>query len=309
MGLKIIDDFGNEVKATLTAVIQEENTNIRIESEYSCITDRAIKLRGREGDTGNLILQTTGTRTISSTIAVKLLPCPPAFKLRNNECECQAHAYVGIETCTADSATLKYGFWVGYVDEELGTSICPAGFCNYDETELNDTEAEMVPLPREAEGLEVAVCGIKRKGVLCGECSENYTTYYHSPHLDCQEARPYSCRLGWLFYILSELVPVTLLFLFVLALNINFNTGAVNGFILFSQLLDTLLIDASGVIKVPTRLKALTRGYQVIYAWTCSPPIPWHSACGKTPLSSICSRSSTSQWLIPYCWSCLSSSS
>ena len=268
--LKIVDDFGNDVRATLTAVIQEENTNIRIESAYSCITDRAIKLRGSDGDNGTLILQTTGVRTISSTIAVTLLPCPPAFKLMDDECKCQAHDYVGIEICTADSATLKYGFWVGYVDKnktELGTSICPAGFCNYNEIHLNDTEAGMVPLPKDKEELEEAVCGIKREGILCGKCSENYTTYYHSPHFDCQEAQPYSCRLGWLFYILSELVPVTLLFLFVLALNINFNTGAVNGFILFSQLLDTLLIDASGIIKVPSRLKALTRGYQVIYGF------------------------------------------
>ena len=83
---------------------------------------------------------------------------------------------------------------------------------------------------------------------MCGKCQDGYTVHFHFPDFLCKLAEPLGCRLGWLFYILSELITVTAVFITVLILNISFTSGAVNGFILFSQLLDTFDIDASGII-------------------------------------------------------------
>lgn len=266
----LLDDFGNEVGGTLTAYVRDDS--IEIDSEFSCITDHTVKLSGREGERGELVLQTIGSRKISLTLNVELLPCPPGFRLNADyQCICDANAYVGIEKCdmTDFIASITQGFWAGYITilenhTELATSICPVGFCTY-----NGSRPTMgaVKLPRSGSELEEAICDVNRHGVLCGECREGYTTYYHSRNLGCLEAKPVSCKLGWLFYLLSELVPVTMLFLFVLVLNINFNTGAVNGFILFSQVLDTMLIDASGVIKFNEPITILSRGYQIIYGF------------------------------------------
>ena len=74
------------------------------------------------------------------------------------------------------------------------------------------------------------------------------------------------CKLGWFFYILSELVPVSAVFLTVLIFNINFTSGAVNGFILFSQMLLSLNIDASGIIAFSKR-REVTEGYQFLYGF------------------------------------------
>lgn len=265
LGVRILDDFSNKVQATLTAFIHSSNGSVEIDSEFSCITEHTIKLNGDVSAKGKLVLQTTGPRKISLTMDVELQPCPPGFKLdKNKECKCRSDLYVGIEMCIGTSAYLTNGFWAGFINEEFGTSICPVGFCSYNSSEL---ETDVVALPENSSELEEAVCGQNRRGILCGMCQEGYTTFYHSPNFNCRLAEPVSCRLGWMFYFLSELLPVTLLFLFVLILNISFTTGAVNGFILFSQMLDTLQIDASGVIKFSGPITVLTRGYQIIYGF------------------------------------------
>ena len=226
--MRILDDFRNEVGATLTTFVA--CGDIKVDSNSSWVRNQTIKICGKEGNTGELVLQTSGSRKYSLNLSVHLLHCPPGYKLEQESCMCDAYAYVGMQDCQDYTAFLTPGFWAGYVyatddghnSKELVTSICPEGFCNYNGTDLTTKELNKVRLPRDGADLDEAMCGKKRKGVLCGECRENFTVYYHSPNLNCNETKPYSCKIGWLFYILSELVPVTVLFFFVLVLNISF---------------------------------------------------------------------------------------
>ena len=61
-------------------------------------------------------------------------------------------------------------------------------------------------------------------------------------------------------------MPVTVVFITVIVFNINFTSGAVNGFILFSQVLLSLNIDASGIITFPNQ-RSITEGYQFLYGF------------------------------------------
>ena len=83
---------------------------------------------------------------------------------------------------------------------------------------------------------------------LCSACREGYSTNYHSSDLVCSKG---SCKLGWLFYILSEIIPITALFLIIIVLNISFVTGELNGFIFFAQMFDSVSIQAYGFISAP----------------------------------------------------------
>ena len=161
------------------------------------------------------------------------------------------------------------GFWAGLISDrsnpnrmELATSICP--FCDYS---TGESDASGIILPRDISKLTNYVCGTTRRGILCGSCQTNYTVHFHSPDFLCKPVDRALCKVGWLFYILSELVPVTAVFITVLALNISFTSGTVNGFILFSQLIDSLDIDASGIItmtfpgKVKRTITDPTQGY------------------------------------------------
>ena len=90
--------------------------------------------------------------------------------------------------------------------------------------------------------------------ILCSACRKGYSTNYHSSDLVCSKK---SCKFGWFFYIASELLPITVLFLIVIMLNISFTTGELNGFILFAQMFDSVSTTAQGFIQVP-ELQAVT---------------------------------------------------
>lgn len=266
--MRILDDLGQPVNVPLTAFLQT-NSTLKVASIISHALHLDIKLSGQEGTRDKLFLQTLGSRKLTRSFEVQLLNCPPGYKLDHGICECDFNSYVGITKCENNVAYLVEGFWAGYIMTTdnmtlFATSICPVGYCEYKEDAASRRE---VKLPSSPADLEEAVCGKGRKGILCGACAEGYTAYYHSPKLNCNREEPFSCKLGWLFYILSELVPVTLLFVLVLAFNINFTTGAVNSFIFFSQLQDTLHFDASGVITYGPAISALTRIYQLFYGF------------------------------------------
>ena len=91
------------------------------------------------------------------------------------------------------------------------------------------------------------MCGQKnRTGILCGRCIENNSVYYHSWEYKCGN-NDY-CEFGALFYILSDILLITIVFVLITFGKLNFNTGLFNGFILFAQLVDSLAIEANGSI-------------------------------------------------------------
>ena len=106
---------------------------------------------------------------------------------------------------------------------------------------------------------------------MCGRCQNNYTVHFHSPGFLCKPTEPAGCKLGWFFYILSEVVPITVVFIVVLVFNISFTSGAVNGFILFSQLLASLDVYAGGITVFSESeqniFNAATQGYQIVYGF------------------------------------------
>ena len=272
-GVTITDDLGHQVETLLTTSINRNAKNVHLDSLF--IGDK-LQLRGKPKEDASLYLQTISLRKSYVELNVTLLCCPPGFTLNDNlECVCRAHAHWGLIKCDLDTfrSQLIYGFWAGLLTSlngsELVTSASP--FFDYGNSISNDSEFEVV-LPQTYSELSRTVCGETRTGTVCGRCRENYTVHFHSPGFLCKPAgKPVDCKLGWLFFILSDLVPVTVVFITVLVLNISFTSGSVNGFILFSQLLDTMDIDTSGIISFPDsvkeRINGWTRGYQVVYGF------------------------------------------
>ena len=264
--LSIMDDLNQTVNTTFRASVA--NSTILVGATFSCVTGNVIKLLGRDGDSGRLLLQTMTSQASSVIIEVVLIPCPPGFRLaEQNKCVCDAQSYNGLTGCSDSTSEMfsyvKRGLWVGYIrndnsnKEELATGTCPFKFCSYNGSSVSTA----VRLPRSQSTLDESICGPKRTGIFCGNCAKGYTVYYHSPHYSCSDER--LCNLGWIFFILSEIAPVTLLFVLVLIFNISFTSGAVNGFILFSQLLDTLQINATDYCGE----NYFIWGYRIIYGF------------------------------------------
>ena len=250
----------------------------KIDSTSSFVGDK-IQMRGNPGESATLYLGSLSPRQNYVKLKVELLKCPPGYKLNDNYiCDCDESAHLGIFKCDLESfhSYLLPGFWAGLIDtgtqgrSELVTSRCP--FCNYSNRVKSDAASEFeIVLPQSFSELSRTVCDETRTGVLCGRCQDNYTVHFHSPGFLCKPAEPAGCKFGWLFYILSELVPVTAVFITVLVLNISFTSGAINGFILFGQILDSFIIDASGIITFPKSVRSgirdWIRQYQVIYGF------------------------------------------
>ena len=264
LGVVVTDDIGQEIETIFRAsVMNTSSDDVSIDDAFSCLSGNIIELRGDINSSGVLLLETVTSRKNSIAINVTLLPCPPGFILTGNECTCSINTYSAIISCDLKhfQANIKLGYWAGFFDNEVFMGVCPIGFCAY-----NDTKYEgKIPLPKitSPSQLDEFICGPTRTGILCGSCKPGYSVFYHSPSYSCHRSQ--HCEWGWFFYILSELVPVTILFVAVLALNISFTSGRINGVVLFSQLIDSMVVNGSGSVQNPAIISILSWGYQLIY--------------------------------------------
>ena len=197
---------------------------------------------------------------ISVSVDVKISKCPPGYKLmeERGECDCvQAH-YKGLWRCDDSEmqAYILHGYWIGKCENQICVAHCPIGFCAY------KGSAEEYQLPNHIDELEKYVCGSTRRGTLCTMCNDNLSVYFHSIFYRCGENT--NCKYGIPLYIISELLPLLLIFVFIIAFDISFTSGYLNGFILYAQLLDSLII-AQGATKHMLQARTLTAIYQLIY--------------------------------------------
>jgi hypothetical protein len=267
------DDLGQSAKSVyLVTVRTERESSIAVDRAYTYISSDEVLLYGNTNDSATLVFSSSQSRQRSLSFNVTMLPCPPGYKLsldkelNSSRCVCSyrtSSQYTGIEHCdiTTWKAYRRRGYWVGYENDEtedensLVTGYCPVGFCSHSEDLL-------LPATADREELNDAICG-SRAGVLCGQCPNNNSVYYHSLHFTCQPDK--HCYLGWLFYILSELVPVTILFLVIIFFNITFTSGKINGFIFFAQVVVMFHVTADDFIPLPLGVKVLNRILHFFY--------------------------------------------
>ena len=263
--LSLQDDFNQTIKrGKYRMSIQNLNqSTISVTNADAFISDNRFQLYGNIGDTGIIALTTTGFREISVCFEVKLQECPPLFFLEIDyslshelvKCVCRPNYnvfYIGLHECHNRQfrASVRHGYWIGYTESETAKHLlygyCPDTYC------FNGLHNERYHnLTTEASNnlLDKIVCGESRIGIICGECRENYSVYYHSQHFKCGANN--LCEIGWLLYILSELLPLTLLFIIVMVLDVSFTSGVLNGFIFFAQVFDSISDNIQGFILYP----------------------------------------------------------
>lgn len=275
------DDLNNSVNTSFRVAIEHRKGDIHLVSDEivsGVHVGSGIQLRGKRGAQADLILETISSRDIFTRLKVELDECPPGYTLDDSlQCVCNAEAYIGLFKCHDFNmySSLLPGYWAGITDTKGGskfvTSACRF-YAEYNNSQSQNVSFEIdLPDVFSVPTIDKIVCGETRTGVGCGKCRNSHTVYFHSPNFMCRQQEPYNCNLGWLLYILSELLPVTLIFITVLLLNIKVTSGMVNGFILFSQLLLSMDIDASGIIVYPQyakqKIQFATDLYQLIYGF------------------------------------------
>ncbi len=227
LDFKGYDDLYHERSALYRVTVQNHNNSQVIPHELSSFaTNKSIKLLGNPGDIATVYLSTLSKQKTVLSLTVELEPCPPGYVLLILEnyskgCVCSSDTdtpYTGIDCDFLHfSAKLIRGFWAGY-DESISikndfsfiTAYCPNGYCQYTSYQL--------PKHASREILNSNVCERNREGLLCSRCKKNTSHYFHSPTNMC--GRQDLCYLGLLFYFASEIVPVTVIFLCIIAINL-----------------------------------------------------------------------------------------
>lgn len=245
--LQLSDEFGQSIVSTMPLLVTFLDNNVTADRKY--VLRGRLRLFGKPQTSDILRLILVQPRKVILTIPVTLQNCPPGYFLGEDDaCKCSSYdadkSYFGLVRCDIDSfkTYLLRGFWVGYIPpdvqepQNLYTALCPLTFCR-----LNTMAMYMNELPSTSNNLSESVCGSNRQGILCGRCLDGFSPFFHSEGFSCG-SNDY-CSVGFLFYVLSELLPIVILFTIVIIMDFSFTSGTVNGFILFSQLLDTLSID------------------------------------------------------------------
>lgn len=142
--------------------------------------------------------------------------------------------------------------------ENLYTAICPLNFCK-----LNSLSNYSSELPNASSELSEHVCGVNRRGVVCGRCSEGCSPFFHSEGFECGSNK--LCSIGIIFYVLSELIPVAIFFTVVITFDFSFTSGNINGFIFFSQTLELLSVNTKIYDKHSNRLMIITRVFYDLF--------------------------------------------
>ena len=272
--LKSQDDFGRKTTnktAFYVRLLRASQKNTQIDAGSNIINNDNIVIYGQPGTNGTIMFSAMLEVGIFVTLNFTLLQCPPGFISVNGACECSAtgnSTYYGITGCKKSSGLLLPGNWAGYIFEKasedtLFTGNCPQTYCNPIKNKKANSVYQgrfLLLTPNASKlDLEKLICAENRRGTLCGRCTNGTSVFYHSDILSCKCNNKY-CKFSWIFYFLSDLVPIAVLFGILLVLNVSLTSGSAYSIIMMMQLMRYLQISAKGAItfgNIQHRLMAL----------------------------------------------------
>ena len=239
--------------------------NVDIVKDEVFVTGNNLALKGVFGNETKIVLQSIDLPVLNVKMNVSFVVCPPAYSYNHDTlaCECNKQAYFGISECISPNGSttsnILNGVWAGYLPNETApgnfsfvTSTCLFGMCD-----LNNKNKKVLPIVTvnnstcDSVFAEV-VCAGNRVGMHCSSCKNGTSVFYHSNCYPCHDSQ--ACSLGWLYFILSDLLPLTFVFVAIALSGMKITSGWVQGLILFSHLVSTISVTANGSIHMPEQM-------------------------------------------------------
>ena len=184
-------------------------------------------------------------RTQSSThqLEAQVEDCPLWFfyNTTTNNCECynQIPDFNGpAGKCIGQRAYIPYGYFVTYSKGEL---FCSYTAIFYEQDALatynsSKHEPDFLKLPGNISELNDYVCGsANRRGLLCGECIDGFGPSATWSEMKCSNCTTALARYGVVIFLLSELLPVSILYFIILIFQVNLTSAPMITFILYSN--------------------------------------------------------------------------
>ena len=161
---------------------------------------------------------------------IKLLNCPAGFSLStdtlNKKCICDPVLVINgiILSCNIDDQTISRpaNSWISATTHNNSYTYhislhCPFHYCLPHSSHLNFSTPNLQ-------------CQFNRSGVLCGHCQQGLSTVFSSSH--CK-----TCSNVFLLLIIPIIVIGFVLVLLLFLLNLTVTDGAINGFILYANII------------------------------------------------------------------------
>ena len=260
-----LDDKGNNVNRSLW--LNSKNKNVVL--EWGITDNLVIMLRGLPDSKTLLEMVTDSSHAVSATLPVKLVGCPPGYYFDSDKQKCQCSYFNhtqhldGILPCDSETFTakIKLGYFAGYyptpqyptpTDSNLVTGQCPRHYCK--------GKQQVIPLPNKSNItlLNEFFCSpSNRNGTLCGMCSNGHSVAINSLYFDCINCSrwlPWLSQHGWIMYVLTEYVPLTVFVYLVLRLDFNPHSGTSSLMVLYFQIFNLLNIYSDEDVNPPKEI-------------------------------------------------------
>ena len=264
----VLDDRGYNITDTTVLEVSvlsgPANANtISLDSSSLYVTNNILKLYGEPGTVETLKVETTIHPIIFTKVNITLLNCPPGLTetghKSNVTCKCDGN-YDGYVLCNSTDfqAAILRGSWMGLstVSNQLVVGQCP--YCSL----IGDEP--FIQLPQNISDLPNYMCRkINRTGELCGRCIDGYGPVVNSKHFQCVLCPPAKAKYHWIFFILTEFLPILILFFIVVLLNISATSGPANAFVFFAQVVTagfSLYSDGAIQVKSIRNVKTILTG-------------------------------------------------
>ena len=113
---------------------------------------------------------------VQKKVNVILKKCPLGYVYNTTSQICECVKTNGIVSCSAGTACIRKGYWLGEVDGRYTTSLCESGICNSSSNNCNRCAHDMsnddyCQLPATENGQ----CLNNRAGRLCASCEQDYS--------------------------------------------------------------------------------------------------------------------------------------
>ena len=281
--LVVKDELNHTVRMPIGMEIQKVRSSNEVRNDtnshdnYFYFTGNKTRLYGDANDVLRLVFNTQNIRdAYFDFINVTLQDCPPGYHYdrKTSACKCsseeEATSFQGIPKCNSSlfQAYIQRDFWAGYYhdhDNELYTAPCTFQVCTINS---NPGFYQLLPPNSSHDALNRLMCGETKNGILCGECAQEYSAYFHGSGYKCGPKG--KCVYSVVFYLLSEIVPVVIIFSLIIHFNVPLTAGGISGFVFFSQMVMIIPHDITMFLNgsnqhVKLFFKSLQAGYTFIY--------------------------------------------
>ena len=242
------DEFNTNVQSEIGLRV-ENNDQVSLDNHFT--SNKYTRVYGAPSQNATLVLSTPQELcNIDYRVDVLLLSCPPGFFYDQGRRQClcsaddQSQSYPAITKCdyAQFNAFVKSGYWVGYYPSHIqNESTLYTAFYPLISATQNTLSTGLLQVTADSENLSAFMCGNSKEGALCGKCRSGHSAYYHSNRITCGKNQ--LCHYGLLFYVLSDIVPTGIFFTIAITSGISFSSGAMNGFVFFSQVVDVFSQD------------------------------------------------------------------